>query len=107
MSDRLETLRNILAQDPNSRLARYGLAMEYVKLGRLEEAVGEYRALVGSHPDYAYAYFHCGQALEKLGRVEEARQVYTEGIEAAARAGDQHAGSELRGALELLDVAQR
>jgi predicted Zn-dependent protease len=102
MSDRLETLRSILAQDPSSRLARYGLAMEYVKLGKLEEAVGEYRTLVASHPDYAYAYFHCGQALEKLGRTEEARQVYTEGIAAAARAGDQHAGSELRGALELL-----
>ena len=102
MSDRLETLRSILTQDPNSRLARYGLAMEYVKLGRLEEAVGEYRALVSSHPDYAYAYFHCGQALEKLGRLEEARQVYREGIEAAARAGDQHAGSEIQGALELL-----
>ncbi|MGA2325170.1 MAG: tetratricopeptide repeat protein [Bryobacteraceae bacterium] len=102
MTDRLEALRNILAQDPDNRLARYGLAMEYVKAGRLEQALDEYRALVSSHPDYAYAYFHAGQALERLGRLEDARQMYTRGVEAAIRGGDAHARSELQAALDLL-----
>lgn len=103
MTDRLEALRELLAQDPANRLARYGLAMEYVKAGRLEEAVTEYAALVDSHPDYAYAYFHAGQALERLGRLDEARQMYVRGVEAAVRAGDSHARSELQAALDLLD----
>ena len=102
MTDRLEALRELLAQDPANRLARYGLAMEYGKAGRLEEAVAEYRALVSSHPDYAYAYFHAGQALERLGRVEDARQMYALGVEAAVRAGDTHARTEIEGALDLL-----
>ena len=102
MSDRLEVLRNILAGDPNHRLARYGLAIEYVKAGRLEEAVTEFRALLASHPDYAYAYFHAGQTLERLARPDDARQMYADGIAAAGRAADAHAASELQAALDLL-----
>ncbi|MGO9095397.1 MAG: tetratricopeptide repeat protein [Bryobacteraceae bacterium] len=102
MSDRLEVLRSILAGDPNHRLARYGLAMEYAKAGRLEDAVTEFRALLASHPDYAYAYFHAGQTLERLARLGDARQMYTDGIAAAWRAADSHAASELQAALDLL-----
>lgn len=102
MNERLELLRNILAQDPKNTLARYGLAMEYGKVGHLEDAVAEYRALVAHNPDYAYAYFQGGQALERLGRTEEAREMYAQGVEAAGRIGDQHARSELEAALDLL-----
>lgn len=102
MTERLELLKNILAQDPKNTLARYGLAMEYGKTGRLEDAVTEYRELVAHNPDYAYAYFQGGQALEKLGRTEEAREMYAQGVEAATRVGDQHARSELQAALDML-----
>jgi tetratricopeptide (TPR) repeat protein len=102
MTERLELLKNILAQDPKNTLARYGLAMEYGKAGRLEDAVTEYRALVENNPDYAYAYFQGGQTLEKLGRTEEAREMYAHGVKAATRIGDQHARNELQAALDLL-----
>ena len=100
--DRLETLKHILAQNPGDALARYGLAMEYAKAGQLERALAEYRALLSVNPDYTYAYFHGGQALEKLGRMDEAREMYRRGIEVATRLGDQHARAELQGALDLL-----
>lgn len=100
--DRIETLRALLRQDPGNRLARYGLAMELAGQGALEESAAEFHALIAAHPDYAYAYFHCGQTLEKLERPEEARGIYRAGIEAARRAGDNHAVSELQGALDLL-----
>jgi len=101
-ADRVETLRNLLAQNPGDSFARYGLAMEYAKAGRFEEAITEYRTLLSADPNYLYGYFHGGQVLEKLGRTEEARQLYTQGIDAAGRAGDEHARSELQGALEQL-----
>jgi len=100
--DRLEALKNLLAQDPANSFARYGLAMEYVKTGALEEAVAEFRRLAEQDRDYAYAYFHCGQALEKLERLDEARETYRQGLEAAARRGDAHARSEIQAALDLL-----
>lgn len=101
-SNRLEVLKNMVAQKPEESFLRYGLAMEYRNAGDLESAVREFRLLMGSHPDYVPAYFHGAQTLERLGRLEEARESYRAGLEAAQRAGDQHALSELRAALEML-----
>ena len=69
---RLETLSAMLSQDPGNTLARYGLAMEFANQGRLDEAVAEYGTLLERDPNYAAAYYHGGQALERLGRVEDA-----------------------------------
>jgi len=98
----MEILKSMLVQNPRDSFARYGLAMEYAKGGELETAVAEFKALLDSNPDYAAAYFHGGQALEKLARVEDARAMYQKGIETAARIGDRHAESELQAALDLL-----
>lgn len=100
----MEVLKTMVQQNPRDTFARYGLAMEYVNNGQLENAVKEFRALLESNPDYAAAYFHGGQALEKLGRVEEARQTYQQGIQVTSRTGDQHTLSELQGALDLLPI---
>jgi len=103
-TNRLEILLNMVANNPQDSFARYGLAMEYANSGDLERAVAEYRTLIGFNPDYSAAYFHGGQALEKLGRVEEAREVYEKGIEATSRTGDQHTRSELQAALDMLPL---
>ena len=100
--DRLQVLRMLIQQDPKNRLARYGLAMELAGQGDLDGAVSEFRALIERDPDYAYAYFHCAQMLEKLDRPDQARAAYQEGITAAERTGDSHARSELQGALDIL-----
>jgi Flp pilus assembly protein TadD len=101
-STRLDILKSIVEQNPTDCFARYGLAMEYRNTGDLEAAMGEFRALMSTHADYGPAYFHGGQTLERMGRVEEAREVYLQGIEVTARAGDQHARSEMQGALDML-----
>ena len=99
---RLEILKSMVAQNPKDSFSRYGLAMEYRNGGDLEGAVREFRELIAVNPDYAYAYFHGGQTLEKLGRLEEAAEMYRSGIESSLRTGDQHARGELQGALDLL-----
>ena len=35
----------------------------------------EFRALLEINPDYSAAYFHGGQTLERLGRLDEARAI--------------------------------
>jgi Tfp pilus assembly protein PilF len=100
---RLEVLKSMVARNPNDSFARYGLAMEYRNAGDLEAAMGEFRSLMAANPDYVAAYFHGGQTLERLGRADEAREVYRKGVEAAARTGDQHAGSEIGAALAMLE----
>jgi tetratricopeptide (TPR) repeat protein len=77
--------------------------MEHRNAGDLETAVAEFRTLIAANPDYVAAYFHGGQTLERLSRVEEARELYRRGIEASLRTGDAHARSELEAALSMLD----
>ena len=100
--NRLDTLKQLAAQDPANAFVRYGLAMEYTSSGELEKAVAEFQGILSVSPDYAAAYFHGGQTLEKLGRIEEARSMYERGIAVTTRTGDLHTRSELQGALDLL-----
>ncbi len=99
---RLDILKEMVARNPSDSFARYGLAMEYRKQGDLAAAIAEFRALMATDPDYTAAYYHAGQALELAGRLLEAREVYSRGIETAKRKGDSHAAAELEGALDLL-----
>ena len=101
-STRLESLKNLVAQNPEDSFLRYGLAMEYRNGGDLDSAMREFQTLMEANPDYAATYFHAGQTLEQLGRADDARAVYERGIEVTTRKGDQHTCSELRGALEML-----
>ncbi len=101
-NNRMDTLKGMVAQNPKDSFARYGLATEYKNAGNFEQAVTEYRNLMEVNPDYAAAYFHCGQTLEKSGRMDEARSVYQRGIEVTARTGDAHTRSELEAALDIL-----
>ncbi|MBL8221530.1 MAG: tetratricopeptide repeat protein [Bryobacterales bacterium] len=102
--DRVEALKAMLAQDPTNSFVRYGLAQAYSGSGRLEEAVTAYRELLQADPMYVAGYFHGGQALEKLGRVEEARDIYLQGLEACTRKGDLHTRGEIQGALDMLPI---
>ena len=104
MTDRIEMLKHFLDEHPNDAFARYGLAMEYARSGDLEEAIAEYRALLADNENYPAAYFHGGQALEKLGRLEEAREMYEKGIAVTTRTGDAHTRSELQAALDMLPI---
>ena len=78
--DRLARLKAMVEENPQDRFARYGLAMELASQGRLEESLGEFRALISLDPDYVASYLQAGQTMEKLNRVEEAREVYRRGL---------------------------
>ena len=89
----------MLAQSPQNTFVRYGLAMEFAKSGDLARAVTEFQALLEVDGSYSAAYFHGGQTLEKLGRLDDARDFYRRGI---AVTRDPHALSELQAALDIL-----
>ena len=102
MADRIEALRGLLAQDPKNTRMLHMLANELANAGRNEEALAEYRALTGANADYVPGYFQAGRLSEALGRLDDAREWYTQGIATAQRTGDTHAAREIQEALELL-----
>src|ERR1700730_4741558 len=101
-TNRLEVLRSMVEQKPTDSFSRYGLAMEYVNTGDLLSGLDEFVKLLEHNPNYAAAYFHGAQTLEKLGRIDEAKGLYRRGIEVTSAIGDDHTCSELQAALDML-----
>jgi tetratricopeptide (TPR) repeat protein len=99
---RREVLEQFVAEKPGDPFARYGLALECVKLGDNQAAAGHFHKLLESHPEYVAGYFQFGQFLARLGRSEEARKLLSDGIVVAQNTGDAHARDEMQAALTLL-----
>ena len=92
----------LVSQNPGDSFARYGLAMAYASAGEHQQAVEQYRKLIELNPKYVAAYYHGGQAVEKAGKPDEAREIYRRGIVVCSEIGDQHTRSELEVVLDLL-----
>jgi tetratricopeptide (TPR) repeat protein len=99
---RRETLEQFVAQKPSDAFARYGLALECVKLGDNDAAASHFHKLLESNPEYVAGYFQFGQLLSRLGRTDEARKLLSDGIVVAQKTGDAHARDEMQAALTLL-----
>jgi Flp pilus assembly protein TadD len=68
-----------------------------------DEAVGAFRRYLSMVDDEGAAYRMLAQALERRGRVEEARQAYRDGLAAATRHRHQPMIDEYTRALQDLD----
>jgi cytochrome c-type biogenesis protein CcmH/NrfG len=100
--DRLAMLTEILTQNPNDAFARYGLAMEYSNQGEVQQALEQFGKLLSTHPDYTAGYFMAAQTLAKADRNDDAKEMLADGIAAAKRTGNTHAGSEMQAMLDEL-----
>lgn len=100
---RLSFLQKTTADGSTDPLAWYGLAMEYRKLERWDEALQAFTVLRSMKPDYVATYLMCGQMLGGLARADEAREWLETGITHARTNGDAHAASELQDALDALE----
>ena len=103
-SNRLEMLKEMLAQDPGNKLARYGLAMEYSGAGETDAAVAEFKKLIEQDALYANAYFMAAQTLQRAERTDEAKEMLAKGIVAAQQAGNKHAESEMQAMMDELEI---
>jgi predicted Zn-dependent protease len=100
--DRVALLNEVLSQNPGDAFARYGLAMEYAKIGEVERALEEFGNLLTTHPDYTAGYFMAAQTLAKVHRLEEARKMLADGIASAKKTGNGHAQAEMEAMLAEL-----
>lgn len=92
---RLDKLRNLAQARPADAFARYGLAMEYLKLGQLDDALAVFEALLSLDPLYVPAYYHATRGLLAAGRRAEAESLAARGLRACDTKGDAHAKEEL------------
>jgi predicted Zn-dependent protease len=107
MSDktRRQALEEMLAEDPNDEFLRYGLGMEYVSTGDLENAVRVFRELLALHPAKPYipAFQMAAQSLVKLGRRADAISILKQGIAEARKQNQQHPLDEMQTLLDSVE----
>lgn len=99
MNKRLAFLEQHCAAGTADSFAFYGLAMEYRKEGRVDDAIATFGKLREKDAAYVPMYLMAGQALIDAGRTEEARSWLESGIQAARAKHDSHALGELESAL--------
>ena len=102
-SSRIEALKAMVAQDPADETLHYMLGNEYFKAQMDEESVAAFRQYLTMVDDEGAVYRMLAQALERLGRVDEARQAYRDGVAAATRHRHQPMIEEYTRALQDLD----
>jgi predicted Zn-dependent protease len=99
-SPRRLKLEGSLAQDPSDAFLRYGLALQCLREGDIEEGRERLRALILDRPDDAVAaYQQLGQSYLESGEVMLAGETLRDGIACARNRGDWHAASEMEGLL--------
>lgn len=97
MTDRLAKLNALLAADPHDTFLLYGVAQEHAKAGDHARAIDSFDKVIAIDPAYCYAYYHKARSQQALGELAAARQTVLVGVQAAHRAGDGKALSELSG----------
>ncbi len=97
---RIEALRGMLERRPDDPRLRFGLAVEHLNAGELEDGVRELRNYLELADDEGNAWGRLAAALVALGREDEAREAYRTGISAALAHGHPTLAQELEEALE-------
>ena len=100
---RINRLLAFLKEDPADSFSAHALALEYVKLGKLDEAETLWTQLLHRDKNYVGSYYHIGKLFEQKGNADSAVKYYREGIAIAAQLSAKHAQSELQQALDELE----
>jgi predicted Zn-dependent protease len=102
-SPRRRMLEESLAADPSDTFLRYGLALQCLLEGDLDEGRERLIALITDHPeDQVAAYQQLGQSYVETGETELATRTLHAGIARATARGDAHAAAEMEGLLATL-----
>lgn len=100
--NRLEQIREMLAEEPDDVFLNYALALELDKAGDHDASLELFQNLANARTPYVPAFFMAAQMLNRLGRNDEAKKWLTDGIQIAKEQGNSHAAGEMSEFLEMI-----
>ncbi|MBA2339373.1 MAG: hypothetical protein H0V88_03180 [Pyrinomonadaceae bacterium] len=103
---RIDIFAQMAREQPDDAMISYGLASEYMKMERWNEAAEALRNVLRINKDYTAAYQLLGTALVNLGEREEAERAWTKGVSVAERTGAWKAKQHMEGLLAQLKTNQ-
>ena len=87
-------------------MIHYGLGLEYRKAGDLEKAADAFSVVVRVNPEYTAAFQELLALLVELGRHEDARRVFVDGVSTADRNGASRARDRIGRLLPQIDATE-
>ena len=99
----IRRLRALCGGPRDGALLRFSIGTALLANGAPAEAAAELRRALEFNPAYSAAWKLLGRALVEAGDPVQARRAWSEGIEAAARAGDVQAQKEMQVFVRRLD----
>lgn len=102
MASRREKLEAMLEGSPADQMLRYMLALELEKEGEGGRSLQLFSSLMNEAVPYVPAFLMAGQQLARLGRIEDAKVCYTDGIQHAQAQNNSHAAGEMSGFLAAI-----
>jgi tetratricopeptide (TPR) repeat protein len=99
--DRKEFIKNEINQYPDDPFNHYLLGMEYQKEGDINGALGSFKYVTATFPDYIATYYTLATLLLDTNQDEEAEKYILQGIIEAEKKGAAKAMKELKQLLEL------
>lgn len=99
----IQRLRALRGGPRDGALLRFSLGSALLANGAAGDAAIELRRAVGFDPAYSAAWKLLGRALVEAGDPVQARRAWSDGIEAAGRAGDVQARKEMQVFVRRLD----
>lgn len=94
--------QQVLEIDPEDTLANFGLGNIAVEKGEWEKAISHLEKVIKEDPKYSVAYLALGKAFKGLGKKEEARKIWTEGVKVSAQKGDLMPANQMQQELSFL-----
>lgn len=94
--DRLSLLQSMLEEEPDSSFLKYGIALEYHKVGKKKLAVNGLLEIQKEDPEYIGVYYTLAKWFQEEEEVDSAIETCEKGIEIALKLNDQKALSELK-----------
>ncbi len=101
-SDRIARFKRVVAMDPNSEIALFGLGQAYLDENRLEEAAQTFNKVIELKPDYTAAYYTLSTVLDRLDRKEELIKILETGVRIGDKTGDHIPTQKMRAKLRRL-----
>jgi Tfp pilus assembly protein PilF len=101
--NRVEQLKEFLAEDPGDVFSRYALALEYINSGEADAAEKEFLEVLKIKRDYLPVFYQLGKLYESRNDIEKAIAIYQSGMEIAREQNNVKTLNELRGAMEELE----
>jgi predicted Zn-dependent protease len=98
-----DSLERLLARGVDNALLRFGLGKAYLDGNQPEMAAEHLQQCLGFDPNYSAAWKLLGQACQRRGMLEEARQAWHNGLEVARKRGDKQTEKEMTVFLRRLE----